>query len=96
MGRKRQSVINPKASGNKNRKHHEKDKKNEKQNVQKIFLSPIFQTNKSKKKLGIIKFNNLSKYTNIPLVALGGIKPNNIKQLNLINIDGFAGISYFN
>ena len=68
----------------------------EKQNVQKIFLSPIFQTNKSKRKLGIIKFNNLSKYTNIPLIALGGIKPNNIKQLNLINIDGFAGISYFN
>ncbi len=68
----------------------------EKQNVKQIFLSPIFQTNKSKKKLGIIKFNNLSKFTKIPLIALGGINQNNIKQLNLININGFAGISYFN
>ena len=68
----------------------------EKQNVKQIFLSPIFQTNKSKKKLGIIKFNNLSKFTKISLIALGGINQNNIKQLNLININGFAGISYFN
>ena len=59
-------------------------------------MSPLFETNKSKKKLGIIKFNNLSKQTNKPLVALGGINKQNIKQLKLINISGFAGISYFN
>ena len=68
----------------------------EKQNVEQIFLSPLFETNKSKKKLGIIKFNNLSRRTNKPLVALGGINKKNIKQLKLINISGFAGISYFN
>ena len=68
----------------------------EKQNVDQIFLSPLFGTNKSKKKLGIIKFNNLSKLTNKPLIALGGINKINIKQLKLINVSGFAGISYFN
>ena len=67
----------------------------EKQNVQQIFLSPIFKTNKSIKKLGIFRFNNLSKLTTTPLIALGGINENNIKQLNLVNGCGFAGISYF-
>ena len=43
-----------------------------------------------------MKFNNLSKLTNRPIIALGGINNVNIKQLKLININGFAGISYFN
>ena len=68
----------------------------EKQNVEQIFLSPLFNTNKNKKKLGIIKFNNLSKLTNKPIIALGGINNINIKQLKLIKVSGFAGISYFN
>jgi len=67
----------------------------EKQNVQQIFLSPLFQTNKNKNKLGIVKFNNLSKLTNKPLIALGGINKGNIKQLKLINATGFAGITFF-
>ena len=32
----------------------------EKQNVEQIFLSPLFKTKKSKKSLGILRFNNLS------------------------------------
>ena len=68
----------------------------EKQNVEQIFLSPIFKTKKTNKILGIFGFNNLSKYTKKPLIALGGINKNNIKQLKLINGNGFAGISYFN
>ena len=68
----------------------------EKQNVEQIFLSPLFKTTKSKNKLGIIKFNNLSKLTKKPLIALGGINKNNIKLLKLVNADGFAGITYFN
>ena len=68
----------------------------EKQNVEQIFLSPLFETNKSNYKLGVIKFNNLSRLTRKPLIALGGINENNIKQLKLININGFAGITYFN
>ena len=68
----------------------------ERQNVEQIFLSPLFKTNKSNYKLGVIKFNNLSKLTRKPLIALGGINKNNIKQLKLINVNGFAGITYFN
>ena len=68
----------------------------ERQNVEQIFLSPLFKTNKSNHKLGIIKFNNLSKLTHKPLIALGGINKNNLKQLKLINVNGFAGITYFN
>ena len=68
----------------------------EKQDVSQIFLSPLFKTKKTKKKLGIIRFNNLSKLTNKPVIALGGINKKNINQLKLINVSGFAGISYFN
>ena len=67
----------------------------EKQNVEQIFLSPLFKTQKTNKVLGIMKFNNLSKFTKRPLIALGGINKNNIKQLKLINREGFAGITYF-
>ena len=67
----------------------------ERQNVEQIFLSPLFKTNKSSKFLGIVKFNNLSKLTKKPLIALGGINEKNIKQLKLINGKGFAGITYF-
>ena len=67
----------------------------ERQNVQQIFLSPLFKTNKSNKFLGIKKFNNLSKLTKKPLIALGGINKSNIKLLKLIKGVGFAGIRYF-
>ena len=67
----------------------------EKQNVVQIFLSPLFKIKKTNKLLGIIRFNNLSKFTKKSLVALGGINKNNIKQLKLINAEGFAGITYF-
>ena len=67
----------------------------EKQNVDQIFLSPLFKTKKSNKLLGIMKFNNLSKLTKKPLIALGGINKSNIKQLKLINGEGFAAITYF-
>ena len=67
----------------------------ERQDVEQIFLSPLFKTKKSSKFLGIMKFNNLSKFTKKPLIALGGINKNNIKQLKLINGEGFASITYF-
>ena len=67
----------------------------EKQNVEQIFLSPLFKIKKTNKLLGIIRFNNLSKFTKKSLIALGGINKNNIKQLKLINAEGFAGITYF-
>ena len=67
----------------------------EKQGVTTIFLSPLFKVNKSKIFLDINRFNNLTKYTNKKIVALGGINSLNFKKLNLVYATGFASISYF-
>lgn len=66
----------------------------ERQGVDQIFLSPVFQTKKSKKFLGVNKFNILAKYTNKKIIALGGINKNNINYINKINSYGFSSISY--
>ena len=65
----------------------------ENQKVKKIFLSSLFKKNKNF--LGINKFKLLSNLTKKKIVVLGGISKSNIKQLKLLNISGFAGISYF-
>ena len=65
----------------------------EKQNTKKIFLSSIFKKNKNF--LGINKFKLLSNLTKKEVVGLGGVTKKNFKGLKLINISGFAGISYF-
>jgi len=64
----------------------------EKQKVSQIFLSSIF---KKKNYLGLYKFKNLSKNTKKKIIALGGINKKNLKKINLLNIDGFAGIGIF-
>ena len=68
----------------------------EKQNVDIIFLVPLFLTKKSNKFLDICNFNKLSISTKKKIVALGGINNKNYKKLRLLNIDGFAGITLFN
>ena len=60
-----------------------------------IFLSPIFYIKKSKKILGLHKFNYLSLNNNINILALGGIAENNIQKLKLLNIKGYGGIRMF-
>lgn len=67
----------------------------EKQGVKIIFISPLFKTKGYKNGMGIIKFNILSKFTKMKIVALGGINNKNIKKLKMINVHGFSGISYF-
>lgn len=67
----------------------------EKQGAKIIFLSPLFQTKNYKKKLGIIKFNLLSRLSLKKIIALGGINKSNLKKLKITNADGFSGISYF-
>lgn len=64
----------------------------EKQGVKYLFLSPLFK--KNNKSLGIYKFMNLSKNTNLKIVALGGINNENIKLLKLIKIKNISSISY--
>ena len=70
-------------------------KQKEKQNVDLIFLSPLFKTKNYKNGLGIIKFNLLSNLSKKKIIALGGINKKNIKKLKLTNTYGFSGISYF-
>ena len=65
----------------------------EKQKVNKIFLSSLFKKNKNY--LGINKFKNFTKKYNKKFVALGGISKNNLKKLKLLNVNEFAGISFF-
>ena len=65
------------------------------QNVNYIFLSPVFNTKKSKKFLGIYKFNNLAKHTNKKIICLGGIKKKNLNKIKLLNVYGLSSISLF-
>jgi len=65
----------------------------EKQGASYLFLSSIFKKNNNY--LGINRFRNFSKYSNLKIIALGGVSKQNLKKLNLVNCKGFAGISYF-
>jgi len=60
-----------------------------------VFLSPIFKVRKKKYYLNTIKFNLITLNIKMSFIALGGIKKKNMKKLKLLNIDGFAGISFF-
>ena len=66
-----------------------------KQGCELIFLSPIFKVKKTNHFLSITKFNLLTLNKKLNFIALGGIKKKNLKNLNLLNITGFAGISFF-
>jgi len=65
------------------------------QNVNHIFISPLFKTTKHKNFLGIYKFLKLTKFTKKDIVSLGGINKNNMKQLKILNINNIASISMF-
>jgi len=67
----------------------------EKQGAEMIFLSPLFKTQKSNQFLDTIKFKLLTLNTNKKIIALGGINRKNVNKLNILNLHGFAGISYF-
>tara|TARA_B100000242_G_scaffold37010_1_gene22019 strand:+ start:523 stop:1068 length:546 start_codon:yes stop_codon:yes gene_type:complete len=63
------------------------------QAVKFFFLSSLFKKNNNY--LGIYKFKFFENFAKKRLVALGGINQKNIKKLNLLNIHGYAGISFF-
>ena len=65
----------------------------EMQKVDAIFIASLF--NEKKNFLGINKFLNLIKFTKIKIIALGGINDKNLNKLPLLNINGYAGISFF-
>ena len=66
----------------------------EKQNCEKIFISPIFKTAKNKKFLDTIKFNLLANQTNKKIVSLGGINSKNLSNIYLTRSCGIASISW--
>ena len=63
------------------------------QKVDAIFISSLF--NKKKNFLGINKFLNLINFTKKKIIVLGGINKKNLNKLRLLNINGYAGISFF-
>ena len=65
----------------------------EKQGVDYVFISPIFNT-KNKRGMGITRFNQLLNTTSLKIIALGGINELNLKKLPSTKIDGFASINY--
>ena len=67
----------------------------EKQKIDIIFISPLFENVKNKSHLGIIRFNFISRYTKKKIIALGGINEKNKCMLKLLDIYGYAGISLF-
>ena len=76
--------------------HNQKEIQNKiSQNCSAIFLSPIFFMEKSKKFLGLHKFNYLTYRNKTNILALGGISESNIHKLKLLNIKGFGGIRMF-
>lgn len=65
-----------------------------KQNIDFIFISPLFNIKKRKYFLGPTKYRILTNHFNIKTIALGGINEKNLKKINIINCYGFASISY--
>ena len=64
------------------------------QKCSKIFLSPVFETPKSKSFLSTTKFNLVTLDENSEFIALGGINEENYKKLNLLKVKGFASINW--
>ena len=68
----------------------------EAQQCSEIFLSPLFLTKNYQKCLGIIKFNLLSMNSKKKIIALGGIRKENLKKIFLLKIiSGIAAITLF-
>ena len=66
----------------------------ESQNCEKIFISPIFKTEKNRKFLGTVKFNLLAKNTKKKVIALGGMNTENLNKIRLTKSKGIASISW--
>ena len=67
-----------------------------KQNINTVFISPLFRNKNKKNYLGVIKFSLIAKNSQNKIIALGGINHKNKNMLSLLNINGYAAISYLN
>ena len=66
----------------------------EKQGCSAIFLSPIFENEKKKKFLGVVKTNLLKNLTNNRIVLLGGINFKTLRRSKMCLPSGIAAISW--
>ena len=66
----------------------------ESQNCEKIFISPMFKTEKNSKFLDTVKFNLLARSTNKKVISLGGINAENLSKIRLTKANGIASISW--
>ena len=66
----------------------------EKQGCSVIFLSPIFENDKKKKYLDVVKTNLLRNLTNRRIILLGGINFKTIKRSKMCAPNGLAAISW--
>ena len=69
-------------------------KTKEKQGCSTIFLSPIFENDKKKKFLDIVKTKLLKNLTNKKIVLLGGINFKTLRRSKMCTPDGIASISW--
>ena len=65
-----------------------------KQNVDLLFISPLFKIKKKNRFLGPTKYRILSNHFNKKTIALGGINKDNLKLIDIINCYGYASITY--
>jgi thiamine-phosphate pyrophosphorylase len=65
--------------------------------AQSVCLSPILATasHPEAKPLGIVRFGLVARTSRLPVLALGGITRQTIRQLSGLKIYGFAGISFW-
>jgi thiamine-phosphate pyrophosphorylase len=69
-------------------------KNKEKQGCEEIFISPIFNTNKSNFFLDVLRFNLIANNSKKPIIALGGINYSNLNKLKMVKCVGFSSISW--
>ena len=55
----------------------------------------VFLTKNYKSCLDTVKFNLISRLTDKKIIALGGIRKQNLNKLKILNVSGFSGITIF-
>ena len=64
------------------------------QGCDEVFIAPICKTKKSKFFLDVSRFNLISNFCDVKVIALGGINLSNYSKLKSVLCSGFAGISW--
>ena len=66
----------------------------QKQGCEEVFIAPLFKSKKNKSFLNVARFNLISNYLKIKIIALGGISFSNFRKLRIVKCSGFASINW--